>query len=385
MPLALVLRFSEGRSLTVDLSSVPCERLARELLSALASLCECGSRINSPKTAQWTVVVLHQFLRFLSKQYPETHTTYSVAQLCKEEIDAFEDHVRAQASRETSTTPYQKMLSIISLLREWMKLHPDRISNSLRERLVYIANGPIGISQPRDGYSPLIADAIRAACKEEITRIIHRITVQGEEFLAQGQDPEVDGSDKPQNVLWFIARHGKDPSIKRLNPDRRVKPELRWQPLHELLYPSPRDLVPFFILLALLTDIAIESLKDLKIDCLKNETEDTVEVSYLKRRAHNNAWQSLRVSDKGRWTPGGLIRLVMAITKRAHQHLQTDALWVGYRGGLRIVKFEVKRRSVHKTTNVTKFARDHDLRDEQGHLWNSTSIAFVRPGVKNAI
>jgi hypothetical protein len=384
MPLALVLRFSEGRSLTVDLSSVPCERLARELLSALASLCECGSRINSPKTAQWTVVVLHQFLRFLSKQYPETYTTYSVAQLCKEEIDAFEDHVRAQASRETSTTPYQKMLNIISLLREWMKLHPDSISDSLRERLGYIANGPIGISQPRDGYSQLIADTIRAACKEEITRIIHRITVQGEELLAQGQDPEVDGSDKLQNVLWFIARHGKAPSIKRVNPDRRVKPELRWQPLHELLYPSQRDLVPFFILLALSTDIAIESLKDLKVDCLKNETEDTVEISYLKRRAHNNAWQSLRVSDKGRWTPGGLIRLVMAITKRAHKHLQTEALWVGYWGRPRIVKFEAKRRSVHMT-NVTKFGATMICAMSKGHLWNSTSIVFVRPGVKNAI
>ncbi|HLW01597.1 MAG TPA: hypothetical protein VKT82_23270 [Ktedonobacterales bacterium] len=356
-PLTLVLGFSEGRSLSVDFSSEQCEQVARELLSALAAICKFGNRINTSGSAFAYVQTIHIFLRFLKQRHLAPYNLLSVTQFSKEDIDAFEDYLRACAIRESSNTPYRHMNRLVLLLREWMRLFPHPVSDSLRERLVYSVNGGIGKHQPRNGYSPLVAEAIRTVCKKEIPRIVQRITVEGEELLALGQDPEVDGWKKPQNVLWAIAQHGMVAS-------RNVKPPLQLKRLYPLLYPSLRDLVPFWVLLTLTTDIPIESLKDLKIDCLKNATKDSVEVRYLKRRAHGHEWQTVRVRDGGIFTPGGLIRLLIKITQRIRTHLNTDVLCLGFYNSLQTSLLHIGRGL--GSPIIKRFTLDHDLRDEQG-------------------
>jgi len=52
---------------------------------------------------------------------------------------------------------------------------------------------------------------------------------------------------------------------------------------HHLL---ARDLRPLLALLSLETGLELECCKALTIDCLRNPSAGTIEVAYLKRRAH---------------------------------------------------------------------------------------------------
>jgi hypothetical protein len=101
-------------------------------------------------------------------------------------------------------------------------------------------------------------------------------------------------------------------------------------------------------------------LRELKVDCLKNPAKGFVDIAYFKRRAHGAEWKVLRVRDGGTTTPGGLIRLALALTARARRRMETDELWVwgcvhGLIAGVSRGNFMARY-----------FMRQHNLVDDQG-------------------
>ncbi len=343
-PLDMILRFSEGRQFSVHLAKEPCSALIRELLMALVDLCNFGGTMNSPGRAEVYTICIRKFVRFLSaRASPQTGQ-------------------RAQATHEESVSPYIWMGSLVRLLRWWQETHPERLSAALAARLAYVANGSVGRSTPRDSYSGQITDALRAACFKDIPRITERLTVQCEQQLAAGRDPEVYGWRDVHNVVWYIARNGVIPA-HTVAKSRWYQVSEGLEEIHAQVFPTARDLVPFLVFLALSTDIAIESLKDLRIDCLQNPANGTVEIQYLKRRAHPQEWKTERVRDGGITTPGGIIRLLLRLTQRARTYFATTGLWIAFgHGRLYEPRFPVSQ----EKNPIERFVTDHDLRDEQG-------------------
>src|SRR6266496_1299186 len=273
-PLDMILRFSEGRHFAVHLSKEPCPALARELLMALVGLSDFGGTVNSPGRAELYTISIRKFVRYLSARSSPQECTLTVSDLTPRDLEMFEEHLRAQATHEESVSPYTWIGSLVRLLRWWRETHPEHIPFALKARLAYIANGSTGRHTPRDGYSGQITDALRAACLKDIPRITERLTVLCDQKLAEGRDPEEYGWKDPHNVLWHIAHFG----VIQASPAERN----RWysEQLHAQVFPTARDLVPFLVYLALSTDIAIESLKNLRVDCLQNPANGTVEVRY---------------------------------------------------------------------------------------------------------
>lgn len=363
-PLDMTLRFSEGRHFAVYLAKEPCPTLARELLMALLGLCGFGGTVNSPGRAELYTISIRKFVRYLSIQSSPQASQLSVSDLTPLDLARFEEHLRAQASHEESVTPYTWIGSIVRLLRWWHDTHPERLSVALTTRLAYVANGSVGRYTPRDSYSGQIAEALRAACLKDITQITERLTVQCEQLLAAGGDPEVHGWLEISNVVWHIANKGVL-SASRVAAQRWYQVSEGLEETHAQVFPTARDLVSFLVLLALSTDIAVESLKELQIDCLQNPANGMVEIRYLKRRAHPQEWKIERVRDGGITTPGGIIRLVLRLTQRARTHFATSHLWIAFgRGRLYLPSFAVTQ----KHGPVERFVTDHDLRDEQGQL-----------------
>ncbi len=361
-PLDMILRFSEGRHFSVHLAQEPCSALVRELLMALVGLSNFGGTVNSPGRAELYTISIRKFVRFLAAQLSPQACTLTVSDLTSHDLDTFEESLRAQATHEESVSPYTWIGSIVRLLRWWCQTHPERLTVALKARLAYIANGPAGRHTPRDGYSGRITDALRAACLKDIPQITERLTVQCEQQLTAGRDPEVYGWENPQNVVWHIANKGviQAHTVAR-NRWYQVLEGL--EAVHARVFPTARDLVPFLVFLALTTDIAIESLKELRTDCLQNPANGTVEIQYLKRRAHPQEWKTERVRDGGITTPGGIIRRVVQLTQRARSHFGISQLWVAFgHGHLYLPHFSVTQRN----GPIARFVTDHDLRDEQG-------------------
>src|SRR5260370_17575 len=89
-PLDMILRFSEGRQYPVYLSKEPCQALARELLMALASLCNFGGTVNSPGRAHVYVSSIRKFVRYLSARSSPQECTLTVSDLTPHDLEAFE-------------------------------------------------------------------------------------------------------------------------------------------------------------------------------------------------------------------------------------------------------------------------------------------------------
>jgi hypothetical protein len=370
-PLDMILRFSEGRQFSVHLAKEPCSALVRELLIALVGLCNFGGTVNSPGRACVYTTSIRKFVRFLAAQSSPQECTLTVSDITPQDLETFEDYLRARATHEESVSPYAWIGALVHLLRWWRETHPERLSESLQERLTYFANGPVGRSTPRDSYSGQITNALRAACLKDIPPITDRLTLQCDQQLALGRDPDIHGWTDPQNVLWYIANRGviSASSVAR-NQWYRGSGGLEY--VHAQVFPTARDLVPFLILLALSTDVAIESLKDLRTDCLLNPAHGTVEIQYLKRRAHPQEWKTERVRDGGMTTPGEIIRLLLRITQRARAHFATSHLWIAFgHGTLYLPQFAVAL----KNGPIRRFVTDHDLRDEQG---NQLALQLLR-------
>jgi hypothetical protein len=223
----------------------------------------------------------------------------------------------------------------IALLRRIEELKPGTLLPALMSRLTYLSLDPYKNSRPRDAYSGAIAARIRRAARRQVVDAARRIARDGE---LPAPPPDLHPAVRAKYLLLVeaIARDGwagsKEPIFDSMR-QRAIyhgaarRKDLSCAATHARFYLTAIDVVAFIILLSLGTGLEVECLRELKADCLKNPAKGFVDIAYFKRRAHGAEWKVLRVRDGGTTTPGGLIRLALALTARARRRMGTDELW----------------------------------------------------------
>ncbi|MGH9155224.1 MAG: hypothetical protein ACRD1K_05115, partial [Acidimicrobiales bacterium] len=161
--------------------------------------------------------------------------------------------------------------------------------------------------------------------------------------------------------------------------ETRLRELIGWTPrrdriAHEInaeLYPTVRDLIPFYVLLSLGTGLEPEVVKELQFDCTANRSGGRVDIRFAKRRRRWQEQGAIRVADHGLFSPGSLVGLVVAITARTRRHFSSDRLWVHYQMG-RFHETPFIRRASPEACPFQLWVRQHGLIGDDGKpfvLW----------------
>jgi hypothetical protein len=354
----------DGKHVVVTLNDASRSRLVRALGAALRDSLTAPGVVCTPTKVRTHVDQLRRFLYFLDD-----------ADEAVDQVEAIEpallDRYEVWLKRHTyAGAIYRRHLLArpTALLRRIEELKPGTLLPTLLPRLTYLSLDPYKNSRPRDAYSGAIAARIRRAARRQVVEAARRIARDGE-LPAPPPGLHLVVRDKYQVLVEAIARDGwaasKEPIFDSMR-QRAIyhgaarRKDLSCAATHARFYLTAIDVVAFIILLSLGTGVEIECLRELKADCLKNATKGFVDIAYFKRRAHGAEWKVLRVRDGGTTTPGGLIRLALALTARARRRMQTDELWVwgcvhGLIAGVSRGNFMARY-----------FMRQHNLVDDQG-------------------
>ena len=258
------------------------------------------------------------------------------------------------------------------------------VQPSLADRLQYLTSGGVTTQMlqpqtPRDAYSSYVATRLRQAYRDDTIALLRRLE-EGNHMLAAGQDPRQAGWREPANVLWEINQQGLLSEDRFMNMARLGMPSGAYSlsNLHQLLYPTARDLYPIVSLLILQTGIEVESVLGLTTECRKNPTPGRMGIEYLKRRAKGHEWKVLRFDDGDELTPGGIINVALQATARLRQHTNSKALWQYYGHGAfherlnnqtyMLASSEIRTKSTTMTVRFSSLACN----------------AFGKPGMRNS-
>ncbi len=355
-PRRFALVIEDGSSLVVDLTEWPGAAFTTEIAPLVrARILRMGPGLIR-RSVQRLLLNLRRFWGFLSER---GEMPGKLMDLTVEVIDDYESWLE----REAGGRIYQRHLlaALIGVLRVGSEDHPDLLPQALLPRLRFLGHGFVGGSIPRDAYGSGIAAALRVAARGQILDARSRIAVAEDlpphpvqiaacPMLSAHRDA----------VLAEIAANGqigtRHPVFKRFaNLAGRRKLDIGIEGPHRGFHLATMDLAAFLILLSLETGMEAESLIRLKADCLCNPTKGYVEIVYHKRRARGSEWKRLRVRDGSSATPGGLIRLAIALTERARRHLETDRLWVLWTvAGLRAAGEDMRK-------GIDAFVKHHGL------------------------
>ena len=247
-------------------------------------------------------------------------------------VDGFEAWLEAEGLSRTHL--FTVLVKVVAALRR-IAAEPDvQMSADLRDRLRYISAKPFQRSHPRDAYSPFVARQLRDAARADVERLFRRF---GQQSAGEGDASLHRAAKAVEAVISERGRIGHEhPALKSLyfvRMRRGLPISSLIEDLHAPYHLLARDLPPLLVLLSLETGLELECCKALTIDCLRNPSAGTIELTYLKRRAHGAEHKSLRVRDGGIGTPGGLIRRLIEVTAMARRHCPSDNLWVYLRHG----------------------------------------------------
>lgn len=328
------LRFNivarSGGTAQLDFTDLRPRPLAIEIAQAIRRLSEIGGPLGARSTVRAYVNTTRIFFGFLASEVCSLETSYEIE---AEHIDGFEDWLSANGkSRVHALTLLSK---IVLVFREISAEHPDRVSQSLRDRLRYTSARAFERPCPRDAYSPYVARQLRDAARADVATLMRRINGCLPETLIAHADPTI--RQRALAVNEALVRQGylpcKDGAAASLYSAlyfRGLQTTGLRDGIHSRFYLTVHDLPPLLTLLSLDTGLEIECVKALKIDCLSNASAGTATLAYTKRRAHGFAHKTMRVRDGGPTTPGGLIRAISEMTRTARQFHRTDALFVFY-------------------------------------------------------
>jgi hypothetical protein len=368
-PLAFSLAFPDAPGCTVDFTQAACPRLLRPLLTALRQEAQVGGRIGCRATAYAYVGALRKLDAFLAGRVPRP-AEMGLRDLPPGLLDDFEGHLAGDVPNPR--TGYGFFMNVVALLRHLRDADPRTLHPTMPARLRFGLTAtpyPRPASDAVDAYSPQVAAALREACRKQVREAVQRITVTSEALLAKGGDPRGRGWDDRANLLWEIERRGvmsPDDLAAASGRSRNWAARQGLTELHRLLYPTEADLAAMAIIFALDTGLEPDSLRNLTVDCRKNPARGYVEVEYLKPRRHGHEWNRMRVRDGNATTPGGLLRLVLRLTRRARAHLgdQETALWVCYQPQHgRISRSSLK---THERSGAAALVRRHGITDAGG-------------------
>ncbi|MCX8571163.1 hypothetical protein [Aminobacter sp. MET-1] len=355
------LRFNiqtqDGGEVLVDYARLTPRWLALAFARALRRLAGLGGRLSVRSTVAAYARTLSLFLTYMA----ETGDVPDAPGLLQaRHIDGFEAWLAANGKSPIHLMTI--LTKVIVALREIAAEGTTTFSDTLHDRLAYTTLRSIPSSHPRDAYSPYIARQLRDAARADIGRIFRRF-----------RKPRPVAADSDLKILEDSAHAHIDARGVLFHTDRKYKALLHARrvrglssgnfchQLHEWHYLTSHHVIPLLVFLALETGLEIECCKTLTVECLQNPANGTVEIAYVKRRAHGAEHKTLRVRDGSSRTPGGLIRWVIAMTAAARKHRPSDRLWLHYGfGGLK---------SGLKDTQylVDAWTKEHNILDDGGH------------------
>lgn len=318
-----------GGGVLVDFTTLRPRGLALAFARGLFSLVAPRGPIIVRTTVKAYTNTLPRFFAYLATT---TDRIDGPADLRARHIDGFEAWLEAAGkSRVHLPTVVAK---IVAVLRRIATDTAGAIHPELRERLRYVSSHPHVRPRPRDAYSPLVARQLRDAARADLAAIDARLRA-GPRF---DEVPEIEAATRrahtaieARGVLYYRdaewqALHRRFRSRNMPAPDMNIS-------LHAAHHLTAADIVPLLVLLSLETGLELECCKTLTIDCLRNASGGTVDIAYIKLRAHGAEHKTIRVRDGGSTTPGGLIRRIIAHSAKARAHNPSDCLWVYYQHG----------------------------------------------------
>jgi hypothetical protein len=360
-PRRFAVPIEDGSSFIVDLTTWPAAAFTAEMAPLVrARLLRMGPSLIR-RSVKRQLLALRRFWIFLTEQ---GDVPVQLADLTIAMIDDYETWLEQTGGGRIQQR--QLLAAVIGVLRTGAEDHPGLLRPELLPRLRFLGHGYVGASIPRDAYGGRIAEALRGAARQQILDAQSRIAL-GDGVpphpLAIAACPRL--SAHHDAVLAEIAVRGqigtRHAAFKRFaNLAGRRKLDIGVDAPHRGFHLATMDLAAFLILLSLETGMETESLIRLKADCLRNATKGYVEIAYHKRRARGAEWKRLRVRDGSTATPGGLIRLSLALTERARRHLGSDRLWVLWTvAGLRPASEDGRQ-------GIDAFVKSHSLKDDDG-------------------
>ena len=299
--LRFTIAVQNGGSALIDFTALRPRRLALTAARALRHLAAPGGPLGARSTVRAYAATLPQFFSYLGAS---GEPIADIRGLQARHVDGFEAWLAERSF--TRIHLYTLLVKVVAVLRQIALDSPHEVSSDLRDRLRYVSAKPFQRSRPRDAYSPYVARQLRDAARDDVAAVIQR--------LQRPPVPEPDPalSHTEAAVMAIIEERGlvgcTDPSFKRLYGARRRRGRLNQhlaEELHGRRYLTEDDVIPFLVLLALETGLEIECCKTLTVDCLRNPSGGTVEITYLKRRARGAEHKFLRARDASPTTPGG--------------------------------------------------------------------------------
>lgn len=327
--LRFIITAQNGGDALVDYTALQPRRLALACARALRHLGAPGGPLTVRSTIKAYAVTLPRFFAYLAQT---RNCIGGPEDLRADHLDGFEAWLEAEGL--TRTHLFTVLVKVVAILRR-VAAEPDTlISADLRERLRYISAKPFERARPRDAYSPFVARQLRDAARADLEQLFRRF---GKQNATEGDGSLLRAVTTVEAVISEDGRIGSaHPALKSLyyiRKRRGLPISTLIEDLHAPHYLLVRDLPPLLVLLSLETGLELECCKALTVDCLRNPSAGTIEVTYFKRRARGAEHKTLRVRDGGIGTPGGLIRRLIEVTATARRHFPSDKLWVYFRNG----------------------------------------------------
>jgi len=284
-----------------------------------------------------------------------------VSDLTPTDLALFEEHLRAQATHEESVTPYTWIGSVVRLLR-WLA------RNLILSAFPWLSGRgwPILPMDQLAAIRPVIAivgasaDALRAAALKDIPSVTERLTVQCEQQLVAGRDPEVHGWRETPNVVWHICPQG---SHSRIDPSPTIDvSSLRRARRNACANVSPQPHAIsslFWCFGSAPTDIAIEKSERICTPTAsRTQPMGQWEIRYLKRRAHPQEWKTrARAATEDITTPAGSFAWCSGSPSVHGPTLQRRSSGLPGRGKLYFAHFSV----TPEAWSIERFVADHDF------------------------
>lgn len=199
----------DSREVEYDLSDCPCPQLTRTLALALSDL-GSGGAIRSKVAFDRVVGSARAFLLHAAEAAAadggDSHLL-DAGGLPVAYVDGFEETLIARYGQE-SYAGHDVFRNLMRLLRAVDESRPEVFGPEMKNRVRFIARRlrPTPTT-PLDAYPPEAFAAIEARAEQDVRAVLERITV-GERLAAQGEDPQVAGWDREENVLWHVLHRG---------------------------------------------------------------------------------------------------------------------------------------------------------------------------------
>jgi hypothetical protein len=325
VPVVLTLEFA-GIARTVDFSDLPCPRLVRCLALGVERYAGVGGALTTWASAAQVVPKVAAFVNFVAAV--EQDDDLGPEDLEADHVDEFERTLLARHPRGSSQ-PQVVLSGVIRVLRHAHDVSPGAFDEELVARIAYGPRASRRANRPLDAYPAAVFEAIRDAALSDV-RAMHQRMVEGEQIAATGQDPEIGGWRRLENLLWLVANRRALTAADNRRLGTTVSARLGGiQRCNRHFLLAMHDVLPFLVAVICLTGMEPEAVKRLTADCLINPVRGFVSIRYVKRRAHGHEVKQLRVADGGTLNqPGGLLRMALRLTQLGRDRCGSGLLWV---------------------------------------------------------